>query len=94
MVLRPRLEPVIGDWYTHRDKGEAFQVVGIDPNSGTIEIQYFDGDLDEYDRDGWLQLPLDPAATPEDWTGPVDDVAPEEPEAPGTPETTLPDELR
>lgn len=64
----------IGQWYARRDKGEIFRVVGFDEDSRTIEIQAFDGDLDEIDQDTWSALPLAFAAPPEDWTGPVDDV--------------------
>jgi len=69
-VGRPR----IGQWYTRRDKGEIFQVVGYDSNSPTIETQTFDGDIDEVDLETWTDLPLAFAEPPEDWTGPVDDV--------------------
>jgi Family of unknown function (DUF6763) len=64
----------IGQWYTRRDKGEIFQVVGYDANSRTIETQSFDGDVDEVDLETWAGLPLAFAEPPEDWTGPVDDV--------------------
>jgi hypothetical protein len=64
----------IGQWYVRSDKGESFQVTGLDEESGTIEIQTFDGDLDEVDADNWRALPLELAEPPEDWTGPVDDV--------------------
>jgi Family of unknown function (DUF6763) len=67
-------EARIGQWYTRRDKGEIFQVVGYDANSRTIETQTFDGDLDEVDLEIWAGLPLAFAEPPEDWTGPVDDV--------------------
>lgn len=66
--------PRIGQWYQRADKGEAFQVTGIDEESRTIEIQSFDGDLDEIDADSWRTLPLTLSEAPEDWTGPVDDV--------------------
>jgi Family of unknown function (DUF6763) len=64
----------VGQWYLRWDKGEIFQVTGYDEASGTIEIQSFDGDLDEIEEDSWKQLPLGLAEPPEDWTGPVDDV--------------------
>ena len=44
-----RLPPIVGNWYSHRDKGELFQVVALDELSGTIEIQEFDGGIDEVD---------------------------------------------
>ena len=64
----------IGQWYTRWDKGDIFQVVGYDEDSRTIEIQTFDGDVDEIDLEAWMGLPLALAEPPEDWTGPVDDV--------------------
>ncbi len=64
----------IGEWYRRADKGEIFQVVGLDEAARTIEIQSFDGDIDEIDSDTWASLPLAFSEPPEDWTGPVDDV--------------------
>jgi Family of unknown function (DUF6763) len=64
----------IGQWYRHWDKGEMFQVTALDPESKTIEIQTFDGDIDEIDAESWSTLPLGLAEPPEDWTGPVDAV--------------------
>jgi hypothetical protein len=66
--------PEIGQWYAHRDKGAVFQVVGYDDRTRSIEIQEFEGDLDEIDADTWDTLPLERSEPPEDWTGPVDDV--------------------
>jgi len=73
-----RLQPIVGHWYSHRDKGEVFQVVALDENSGTIEIQEFDGDLDEVDIDEWRSLAVESAAQPEDWGGPLDSVEADE----------------
>ncbi len=73
-----RLPPIVGNWYSHRDKGAMFQVVALDEDSGTIEIQEFDGAIDELDLDEWRALAVDSAAQPEDWDGPVDDVEPDE----------------
>ena len=67
--------PEIGSWYRHLDKGETFQVVGYDSRSDTIEIQSLNGDLDEIDCVDWDELLLARAAPPEDWRGPMDEVA-------------------
>lgn len=67
-------EPVVGQWYRPVHKGRAFQVVAVEPDKGTIEIQKFDGDIDEWDMDTWRATPLDLISEPEDWTGPVDDI--------------------
>ncbi len=66
--------PEIGQWYSHHDKGEMFLVTGYDDEARTIEIQNFDGDVDEIDAAAWSTMPLERAEQPEDWTGPVDDV--------------------
>ena len=73
-----RLPPVVGNWYSHRDKGELFQVVALDETAGTVEIQEFDGGLDELDLEDWRALAVESAAQPEDWSGPVDIVEPDE----------------
>jgi hypothetical protein len=42
---------LLGNWYAHQDKGDVFQVVAIDAHDGTIEVQEFDGAVDEVDLD-------------------------------------------
>jgi hypothetical protein len=66
--------PEIGQWYLHQDKGEMFLVTAFDDEARTIEIQNFDGDVDEIDSAAWSAMLLERAQQPEDWTGPVDDV--------------------
>lgn len=73
-----RLPPRIGNWYSHLDKGDLFQVVALDEASGTIEIQDFDGGLDEVDLEEWCQMAIERAAAPEDWSGPLDDIEPDD----------------
>lgn len=67
-------KPVISQWYRHLDKGQQFYVTAIDDAEGTVEIQHFDGDVEEMDFDDWRMLAIEPIEPPEDWTGPVDDV--------------------
>ena len=67
-------KPVISQWYRHLDKGQQFYVTALDEEEGTVEIQHFDGDLEEMDFDDWHQLNIETIEPPEDWTGPVDDV--------------------
>lgn len=68
------LKPIVSQWYRHRDKGQHFYVTALDEEEGTVEIQHFDGDLEEMDSDDWHQLNIEAIEPPEDWTGPVDDV--------------------
>ena len=68
--------PVIGKWYEHPG-GDSFEVVAIDRDDGTIEIQYFDGAVEELDLDEWREEEIREIEPPEDWTGAVD-VEPED----------------
>jgi len=63
--------PVIGQWF-RRAGGALFEVVAIDEESGTVEIQQFDGTIDELDIEAWPDLLLFEASAPEDWSGSVD----------------------
>ncbi len=67
------LQPVTGEWYRHLDKGQSFRVIGVEKDDDLIEIQHFDGDLEEVELAEWFTMDLERAAQPEDWTGPIDD---------------------
>src|SRR5580693_4677320 len=69
------IKPIVGQWY--RDgANELFEVVAIDDQDETIEIQYFDGTVTEIEFDSWneqlLDDAIDVADAPEDWSGAVD----------------------
>jgi hypothetical protein len=68
-------QPGIGDWY-RLNGGPSFEVVARDDDDGTIEIQYFDGTVEEMDIEDWESQwddgALESAEAPEDWTGSVD----------------------
>src|SRR3981189_1901109 len=67
-------DAVVGQWYLRQDTGEMFWVTDYDDESGTVEIQTLDGDLDELNDEVWQSLPLALAEPPQDWTGPMDGV--------------------
>jgi hypothetical protein len=46
-----KIEPVVGEWYL--SSGEQFEVVAVDEDDGTIEIQYFDSTLEELEFEHW-----------------------------------------
>ncbi len=71
--MKQQLDPIIGNWYTHEDKGQTFQIIEIE-DEGEIEIQHIDGDLEAVEGSEWMQMDLVLAAAPEDWTGPIDDI--------------------
>lgn len=62
------LAPAIGDWFIDRSQQQLFEVVAIDEHSGTIEVQYVDGEVDEFDTESWRLLSVESAAPPEDWS--------------------------
>ena len=68
--------PVVGDWY-RRFNGALFEVVAIDRDDGTVEVQHFDGTVEEFDLESWEEQEFEEAQAPEDWTGSVD-VEPED----------------
>lgn len=72
------MDPIVGNWYQHVDKGLDFEVVAVDEETTSVEIQYVDGTLDEITLDDWYEIDLEPAEPPEDWTGPLDDADLEE----------------
>ena len=65
------LYPTIGKWFRRPD-GTLLEVVAIDEDDRTIEIQMFDGTIDEVEADAWRDLFLVEIAAPEDWSGSVD----------------------
>jgi hypothetical protein len=68
-------QPGIGAWY-RLNGGALFEVVALDDDDGTIEIQYFDGTVEEMDIEDWEAQwedgALEAAEAPEDWSGSVD----------------------
>ena len=68
-------EPSVGDWF-RLNGGELFEVVAVDEDDGTIEIQYFDGTVQEMEFEDWNtyceERALEAAEPPEDWSGSVD----------------------
>lgn len=65
-------DPIVSTWYKHLDKGQDFQVVAVDENDLVVEIQYFDGDVEEIDLDDWYLMDLEQIESPEDISGALD----------------------
>ena len=80
------MKPTIGNWYRIQGS-DSFEIVALDEDDGTIELQYFDGTVEEMDLEDWQAAheggALEEIEAPEDWTGSVD-VDPEEDDARGT----------
>ncbi len=61
------LRPVVGAWYKDLQTAALFEIVAWDPQAHTIETQYLDGEVSEYDLDAWREMLLERAEAPEDW---------------------------
>lgn len=69
---RPLSEVETGGWFENLETEELLEVVAIDHANRTVEVQYFDGTVEEFDFEAWPELPLVERAPPEDWTGAFD----------------------
>ena len=65
----PRIQ--VGRWFKTVE-GENLKVVAFDSDDGVVEVQFYDGTVEEYDLDDWDELQVKPIAPPEDWAGSYD----------------------
>jgi hypothetical protein len=69
------LDPGVGAWF-RLNGGVPFEIVAVDDDDGTIEVQYMDGTLEELDRDDWRiwcdEEALEAADASEDWSDSAD----------------------
>jgi len=63
--------PEVGRWY-RRLNGNLFEVVAVDEDKSTVELQHFDGTIEGVELDAWWDIDLELAEAPEDWSGSVD----------------------
>mgnify|MGYP001544783949 CR=1 FL=1 len=67
--------PGVGDWY-RLEGGAPFEIVALDDDDGTIEVQYIDGTLEELDREDWKswcdEHMLEATDPSEDWSDSAD----------------------
>jgi hypothetical protein len=65
--------PVVGQWYRpSTSKGQLFEVISIDDLDSNIEIQFFDGNIDQLEMESWLEMDISPEYAPENWFGAID----------------------
>ncbi|MBA1446840.1 MAG: hypothetical protein M3H12_20980 [Chromatiales bacterium] len=65
----PRLK--VGAWFK-TNEGENLKVVAYDTEDRSIEVQFYDGTIEEYDFEDWVALETQSIAPPEDWAGSYD----------------------
>lgn len=71
-MIRPNEYPVVGSWYWDIDHASQFEVVAQDEAQGTVEIQYFSGEIEDLDIDTWFAMHVVSIAPPKDWSGPFE----------------------
>lgn len=64
--------PAVGTWYWDIDHSVQFEIVATEESLGGIEIQYFDGELEEIDSSTWFSMRVVSIAAPKDWSGPFE----------------------
>ena len=64
-------EPTIGQWYQDIQQ-RSFEVVACDDDS--IEIQFYDGNIEEVDKDNWRSLSVKVVAEPNDGLSPFEEL--------------------
>ena len=64
-------QPRLGDWYKSITS-DRFEIVALDDDASTMEVQYFDGAVEEIDFDTWKDMEIVPIEPPEDWSGSMD----------------------
>lgn len=72
------LDPLVGQWYLHLDKGQRFYITATDEVASTVEVQHFDGDIEEYSLSEWRELNIEPGEMPENWSGALDITEPDD----------------
>lgn len=80
-------QPDIGEWFRVRG-GDLLEVVALDEDDSTIEVQHFDGTVEELDLQDWeaqrASGEIEEADAPEDWSGSVNVEGDEDALAPNT----------
>lgn len=66
-----KVEPTVGNWY-QRPGRSIFEVVAIDEDGRTVELQFFDGTVDELDLESWHSTYIEEVEPPEDYSGSMD----------------------
>ena len=69
------IAPVVGQWYQRADRPQPFQVVATDDDEQTVDVEYFDGTIDEWPLSHWQELDIQPSCAPPDTRGALDDDA-------------------
>lgn len=68
------VSPILQEWYQDLASGRTFRIVALDEENDSIEVQYYNGDIGEFDFASWEDSVFSPIEAPEDWSAPYDDL--------------------
>ncbi|GAW85558.1 conserved hypothetical protein [Bathymodiolus platifrons methanotrophic gill symbiont] len=71
-------DPAIDQWYKDVENNLFFKVVAIEESDDSIEVQYHNGDIGEFDKNSWYNSTFDFIEAPDDWSAPFDDLEPDD----------------
>lgn len=63
--------PSIGSWYQD-NLGQTFCIVAYDEQEFSIDIQYYNGDIEDIDTETWSYMDAMQISAPKDWTASYD----------------------
>jgi hypothetical protein len=66
-------DPIVGSWYKDLENNLKFKVINVGDDE-SVEVQYLNGDIGEYDNESWYTSTFDYIEDPEDWSAPFDDL--------------------
>jgi hypothetical protein len=66
-------DPIVGSWYKDVENNLKFKVINVSDDE-SVEVQYLNGDIGEYDNESWYTSTFDYIEDPEDWSAPFDDL--------------------
>lgn len=61
------VKPIVGDWYKTTE-GQMFEVIASDEEEQVIEVQFYDGTVEEYDFETWANLDPEEMEAPVAWS--------------------------
>lgn len=69
-MMSGQVSAEIGRWYRFTNRMNSFEVVAIDFNEQSVEVQCFDGSIEQIEFNLWKATCSTQISPPEDWSGP------------------------
>jgi len=63
--------PIVNEWYQD-PQGDYLMVIAVEEDDGIVEVQFFEGEIAEFDLETWNAMGFETSEAPEDWTDDID----------------------